>query len=1110
MKTTSKLATGVATAALAFAVMSAAAHAQETTGGINGSVKGAGGAPVGNASVTVVYEPTNQTFTVNTDRGGLFSVRQLPPGGPYRVTVQGPSGPIVSEVSSIGLGAPYQLDLAPAVAADGTAVAEVVVQASRAGPRVAQTGPRSTFNATDIETLPTFSRDLRDIARLNPFVQIDPTNNQALIIAGNNNRFNAIYIDGVRESDDFGLNANGYPTQRSPISVDLIESLNVEIAPYDVQYGAFQGGVLNLSTKSGSNEFHGSGFYEYDSRQLGAGEEIRDQLRPLNFQDKNYGFTFGGPIIKDRLFFEFGYEKYEGLASAGYGPQDSTGFANVTNGVTSAQVAQVTQILQSVYGYNAGGIANPAPIQSEKYFGKLTWQINDKHRFVFEVQNDDDTTFNQFSSSTVLALGSTPYVFEQPLESYSGYLYSNWTPNFSTEISYTHRETDGLTNNLGAPFPNFQIYFGGSATGSSIRVGQDISRQANILETTDQLFRAKANYTLGAHTFTVGYERDDLSVFNEFVQNAIGNYQFTTIANLQNRLASQITYASAADNNPADGAAQWGDVVHTGYLQDEWRPLSNLTLRAGVRVEYYEQSDKPKLNTLFQSTYGFTNTANLDGDVVFMPRLGFNYRPMSNLVINGGLGKFSGGNPNVWISNNFSNTGNLLGQVNCTPSSPASLCGNAITNVQGLAVNPTILASNTISANAGTGITNALSPNFDPPSVWKASIGAAYTANFADWGWTGVVGKYAGNDWRLHADYVYQTAEDAVLWQDLQTTGKAIGTAPDGRPIFNPFRTAANRSNTYDLVLTNTHKGHGQVAAIGLGKTFPWGFDFDVTYTYTHSKDVNPGTSSVALSNYRQLAFSDPNNPGLATSNYSIKNAIKLQANWEHRFFGDYATRVRLYATRRSGLPYSFTFAGTNSTQNGAYDTFGLANAVGGTGNNQLFYVPKADASGNVTATSDPRVQYAAGLNVANLNDFLKASGLIKYNGSISPRNAFTSRDFTQADIQVTQELPAFFLPKAKAELYFQVFNLGNLINNSWGVVDQIGFPYFATVVTPTIVPCSTMGVGCAAGQANQYRYANVASRTTGFGQAPTINTGTSGQPPTSLWALKLGVRVKF
>ena len=201
MTTTKKLATGVAVAALAFAVMSAAAHAQETTSGIDGTAKAASGAPIANAQVTVVYEPTNQTFTATTNPAGLFSVRALPPGGPYRVTVTGPNGPISQEVSSIGLGAPYQLDLSAE-----TGVSEVVVRASAAGPRQIQTGPRSTFNATDVETLPSFSRDFKDLARLNPFVTLDPSNSNGLIIAGNNYRASTIYIDGVRQSHTIGLN----------------------------------------------------------------------------------------------------------------------------------------------------------------------------------------------------------------------------------------------------------------------------------------------------------------------------------------------------------------------------------------------------------------------------------------------------------------------------------------------------------------------------------------------------------------------------------------------------------------------------------------------------------------------------------------------------------------------------------------------------------------------------------------------------------------------------------------------------------------------------------------------------------------------------------------
>ena len=172
--------------------------------------------------------------------------------------------------------------------------------------------------------------------------------------------------------------------------------------------------------------------------------------------------------------------------------------------------------------------------------------------------------------------------------------------------------------------------------------------------------------------------------------------------------------------------------------------------------------------------------------------------------------------------------------------------------------------------------------------------------------------------------------------------------------------------------------------------------------------------------------------------------------------------------------------------------------------------MPRADGSGNVTATSDPKVSYSPGFDVAQFNAFLKATGLIRYNGAISPRNEFTARDVTQVDLSFVQEIPGFFPRGAKAELYFNVFNFGNLLNNGWGVIDQYPFPnVYAINVTPTIVSCAGNPT-CAAGQANQYRYtpASVAGNTTGFGRTATVNTG--GQPPASLWALKLGVRFKF
>lgn len=501
------------------------ARAQETTAGIDGAVRGADGRGAAGVTVQVLFAPQATRFTAVTDGSGRFSLRQLPVGGPYDVVATGPGGEARVRVDSLGLGSPLELtlDLAPAAA-------PVVVTARRARADTFKTGPRSSFTATDIQTLPTFGRDLKDIARLNPFVTIDPALAGAVQIAGNQGRLNTIYVDGVKQSDDFGLNDGGYPTQRSPISIDVVDSLNVEVAPYDVRYGSFQGGVLNIATKSGGNEFHGGGFFEYDSDHFGAGKRIRDQPIAITFKDKTYGLNLGGPIIPDRVFFEFGYEKLESLAPAGYGPAGA-GLTNSIRGVTTADVTNVQNILQSRYGYDAGGFGTTQPTSDEKFFGKLEVKLTDRHRFVFEAQTDYGSQYRTPGDSVTgatLALVSDDYVLQQNLSAYTGFLYSNWTDHLSTELSYTHKDVATLTDNIGGDdFARFQVIL---PTGSSIVVGPDTFRHANILRNTDQLFRARANYSIGGNVITLGYEREQLDVFNLFNPRSNGVYTFGSVA----------------------------------------------------------------------------------------------------------------------------------------------------------------------------------------------------------------------------------------------------------------------------------------------------------------------------------------------------------------------------------------------------------------------------------------------------------------------------------------------------------------------------------------------------------------------------------------------------
>jgi hypothetical protein len=1121
MTSMKRLAGGVAFVALACAV-SSAAYAQEITGAVVGTVTDSAGAPVNNAKVRVTNVSNGASLNATTNGQGFFTIRNLAVGGPYQVVVTGADGASKSvQVPSIGIGQPYSLNVT--LPSAGTVQELVVTAAKPIGASTVQTGPRSTFTAADIQTAPTFGRDLKDLTRMNPLVTIDPTSSNAVIVAGANSHLNTIYVDGVRQSDDFGLNNSGYPTQRSPFSIDIVQAFNFEVAPYDVRYGNFQGGIMNVVTKSGTNDFHGGAFYEQDSDRL-AGNRIGSQalmqqfgsrLITTKFKDQNYGGTLGGPIIKDTLFFFGGYEKYKGVGGAGgFVPGDVDG-ANPIPTVTSANVTQVQSILKSSYNYDPLNYGGQGPVVDEKYFGKLDWFISDKHHLFVSYQQTKGTTYNIPNGSVsnkIVNLASNDYIYEQDLTAYTADLVSHWTQNLTTEIEYTKKEVKSPSTLQTGPFAEFIVQL--PSTGS-IYLGPDISRQANNLGNTDQQYKARADYTWGNHVLSAGYEHEELSSFDLFVQNATGAYTFSsgcglgdTLLNLQAHIACRFTYQNAFDNNPQTAAGTVVSDTDTLFLQDEWRLTPELTVRAGLRYERYSTDDVPLLNPRFLQQYGYANTATIDGEDILMPRIGFNWQPDPTLVITGGFGLFSGGNPGVYTYNSYQNTGNILGTRTYTCSAMgATACNPVLLNVNGATIPAQAQADITTSAALGTGNANALDPNFKPPSVWKATLSAVKTVNLTDYGFLGRPGEVLGDNWRVHGDLYYSKVKEAVLFQDIWAMQNVIGTAPDGRPMFNPARYTnnLNRTSGSDILLTNTDKGDAKIFAVGFGKDWDWGFGFDYTYTHQRVRDVSAATSSVATSNYNNLITADPNHPDLATSNNQIKYEHRLTLNFEHEFFGDNKTILKVFGYERAGLPFSYAFCTTSSssctspTFSGTYDQmFGQSST---STNHQLLYVP-AGTNGVVTATSDPLVKFAPGFDLAAFNTFLQSSGLAKYEGQIAPRNAFKSRDVSQFDLHLSQEFPAFFPGHAKGEVYMDIINLGNLINRNWGVINQAGFPY---VLAPVVARnCKMPGVTCAAGPGNYYQYdsfkaSNLATQV----QIPT-------SPPVPTWIIKLGMRYKF
>lgn len=1102
---------GAASSLLALAAASAV-YAQETTAAVRGRVVDSAGAPIAGATVTVTHAPTGSAATAVTGADGFYSMRGLRVGGPYEVKATANAYETNGvTIDSVGVGDPAVVDVT--LSATGAVVAEVVVSGRRA---TRGAGPSTNFTASDIERLPSISRDLKDFARQDPFAAIDPTNQDALSFGGTNTRFNQLTVDGVRQNDDFGLNNNGYPTQRSPISIDAVQAVNVSSAPYSVINNGFTGGQINAVTKSGGNKFSGSAFYEETGDNM-QGNKAGNLRVTTPFSEKSYGATLGGPIIKDRAFFFLSYDKFEGLLGLDTGPTGA-GLPIEIPRITVDAVNTFIADTKRIYGYDPGSyLTSDFPVSDEKWLGKIDINLTDKHRATFTYQKTLGNSLNGSVSSVfasgnsttqpAVGLESRDYNKVEFLETYTAQLNSQWTDSFSTELRYSQKETDTQQNPLkGLSVGQTRVMvpdLPGVAAGAGsprIEFGADVSRHDNYLNVKLATYEAIGRYHWGSHDFLFGARTEKDEILDVFVANSIGSYTFNTYADYLAKRAATFTLTGGVDPNagtaPATlGTARLGQAVFdyrlsSVYAEDHVQLPHGLDFSFGARYDWYDMSDAPPLNANFVSRNGFTNQANMDGKHVFLPRVSANWRtPINGLRVSGGIGRFSSLGVNVWITNPFSNTGVTQTNAVC-PAGPYN-------NVD------LTKAPAGCTFTPGNGDVNAIDPAFKIPTVWKETLSVSYRFDLGKW----------GNNWLAQVDYLAQQNEDALFWYDLRLV--PIGTAPDGRPVFGQSTKGNVTGNTADYLLTNNQEGSQHSTAFTLGKTWLdgiWaGLDVKAIYTNTHAKDANPMNSSTTTSSYTKLGVSNPNGPLAARSDYEIRSRYLLNVNYTRKFWGDNETSVAIIAQRRTGLPFSYTFANSSTSFSGVFldNDFGYPiSTFSGrqASSNALLYVPKVDSSGNVTANSDASVRYAAGTSAADFNDFLHRSGLIRYAGQIAPRNYGNNPDVNTVDMRLSQE---FSVPGhtnlGKVQLYMDIENLGNLINKNWGQLEQYDFSRLVPVIN---VSCNGAAVGtpasCAAPGA-VYTYTG-----TGTGNAFVDPVKPFKVTAQSLWQMKLGVRYKF
>ena len=1004
----SKLNIRRAVASIVVLLLAGTALAQNTSSTLRVIVTDVNGAAASGVRVNVTHVPTGRSQDLASNAQGIATTRGLAVGGPYEVSVVGGGDYAADVIQNIYL----ELDKTAVVELGVRPLIEEIMVTAVAPTGEVALGVGSAFDRSKIDGTPSLSRDFISTLATDPKILVDNSvaRGPALSLAGGNFRYNSVTIDGVAQNDNFGLSKNASATQRTPISIDAIEAVNVNIAPFDVSYGNFIGGNINIVTKSGTNDFEGSAYYFSTDDSLTGDKSAGEDLAIQDFSEDYYGFTFGGPIVRDKLFFFVNYEKFETDR-----PSNTQTLSNIA-GVTQDDVDRVTDILNTVYLFDPGEFDATDTDEDEKILVKLDWYINDDHRAALTYQEaDGDVIFDDFPELAVLQ--SNRYNINEKLDAYSLQLFSNWTDTFSTELKIGNKDVSN--RQISAVDPGTTADFLVTTPGGGqIAAGNDRFRHRNELDNESDLFKLRADWLLGDHSLTAGLEREEYTVRNLFVPGSRGWWRFNSIDDLENLVLGDVLYgnSNAPDADPAFAETEFSLAVNSFYVQDEWTPNDKLTLKFGLRFDEYSNSDDPVENPVIESRYGFSNTENLDGKDLVLPRIGFDYVVNDRLTLRGGAGLFGGGTPLIMLSNSYAGNGitrtflRLFASFNTTPEEFAA----AQQALNELPTNPQSAAFDNLQQYIGAGVASDqnidfVDPKFDILSTWKYNIGAEYVF---------------GDDWILSGDIILSEVNDGYDIRELRRS--VIGSAPDGRPIYT------SDFNGGDYMVTNTGKGSGTVISTRLEKSFDTSvglFDLDIGYTYQDIEETRSYNRFVSFESYAFDPQTDLENPALAPSRFEVEDRFTANLVWRNEWFGDNTTTIGLAFAGRSGRHFSHVF-GSNFT-----DTFGGSSLAeffseGDNPGAHLFYVP--------TGTNDPIVTGDAAF-LADLDSFISGNRCLKgKRGSVVGRNDCETGWVNIFSLRLQQEIK---VGDTAFDLFLDIENLGNMINDDWGRVDSYTAP---------------------------------------------------------------------
>jgi len=1022
------------------------------------------------ATIQAVHLPTGSQYGTAADQNGRYNIQNLRVGGPYSITATfvGYESQTFSDVY-IKLGEPFVLNVT--LREEGTELSAVVVLGVQDRTLNSdRTGAITSIGSRELQTLPTISRSINDFTRFTP--QATSTSNGA--IGGGNYRQNYITVDGSDFNNTFGIGTN-LPAGGSPISLDALEQISVNVTPYDIRQSNFIGSAINAITRSGTNEFSGS-VYTFFRNEDQQGDQVRNnpKLIKQKFTENTYGFRLGGPIIKDKLFFfvngEFtnsvrpGQQNFAATASAPFGSSP-----NISR-PTADQLTQYSDFLRQTYGYETGAFDNyDFESNNTRLTGRLDWNINKNHRVslrysdvksktpLFMSGSTGGTGFNYGAgagrtNNNALWFKNSNYFQEANFTSIAlevNSLFGKLSNTF--RASYTNQNDPRSSDSR--VFPFVDILDGTGVNASPITsFGYEPFSFGNLRDVKSFSFVDFVTITKGIHTLTGGVQIDLQETKNGFQRFGTGLYvfnswnDFTTGAKPRDYAVTYSLLPNFEQAFPKVGFAQY-----SAYIQDEIDLTSRLKLTAGLRFDLPTFPSVPEIKThplvaalTFEEGKTIDTGVLPETRVMFSPRIGFNWdvKGDRSIQVRGGSGLFTGRIPTVWIvaqsgdagllqfTQNFNGQANTPGPFQVDPYRPAT------------------------PPPAGTAIpasVSAIDPNFKFPQTWKSSLAIDAKLPF------GFVGTLEGI-YNRDLSIAYGQNPNLVAPENLNVAGYT-----DNRPIYpNGVARNINRltpaglvsptgtGNFNPVVLSNGEDGYYWSVTAKLDKQFNNGLSGFVAYTKSGSKVLFDGVGDQLLNTWSITPIvGRANSPELSYAGYVVPDRVIAGITYRKEYFKHFATSISLFLESSIQGTFSYTYGG-DLNRDGQ--------------NNDLIFVPN-DPSGitftdfNYGTASNPKIYTAAQQSEIFFRYIEQDEYLSSRRGLYAERNGAQLPWRSQLDLRFAQDIFTNVGGKKNTiQFTVDIFNFGNLLNKNWGVFDAVNAP---GILVPTnqaaLVPGGTV-----------------------------------------------------